>query len=158
MRPTEELLDEVAHMAEEIHPGQWLLCSSRWQETNLPERQMPTAQQIDRPAPNNRVYLPRDGHVLVTNSLGLEGAGISHDSGDPEGGSFIQDASGALTGMLVDMPAFAKVTRLLPQTVEDDRRRTNRAGIKAYNQEDISTIREPGLEAVAFRFYQAVVP
>ena len=142
VRSTEELLDSVAQRAREIPPGQWLLCSSRWHETNLAERQMPTAQQLDRAAPNNPVYLPRGGHVVVTNSLGLERAGISHDSPDPEGGSFVRDVSGALTGMLVEMPAFSKVNRLLPQTVEDDRRRALRAGLKAYNQAGIISVRD----------------
>ena len=145
VRSTEELLDAVGQRAREISLGQWLLCSSRWHETNLAEGRMPTAQQLDRAAPNNPVYLPRGGHVVVTNSLGLERAGISHDSADPEGGSFVRDAAGVLTGMMVEMPAFSKVTRLLPQTVEDDRRRALRAGIKAYNQAGITTVRDPGL-------------
>ena len=46
---------------------------------------------------------------------------------------------------MVEMPAFSKVTRLLPQTVEDDRRRALRSGIKAYNQAGITTVRDPGL-------------
>ena len=158
VRSTEELLDAVGQRAREISPGQWLLCSRRWHETNLAEGRMPTAQQLDRAAPNNPVYLPRGGHVVVTNSLGLERAGISHDSADPEGGSFVRDAAGVLTGMMVEMPAFSKVTRLLPQTVEDDRRRALRAGIKAYNQAGITTVRDPGLGAAEFRSYQAVLP
>ena len=60
--------------------------------------------------------------------------------------------------MMVEMPAFSKVTRLLPQTVEDDRRRALRAGIKAYNQAGITTVRDPGLGAAEFRSYQAVLP
>ena len=140
----EELLDTVAERARQLAPGQWLLCSSRWHETNLAEGRMPTAQQLDLASPNNPVYLPRGGHVVVTNSLGLEQAGISHSSADPQGGSFVRDASGALTGMLVEMPAFSFLTRLLPQTSEEDRRRVLRAGIKAYNQAGITTVRDPG--------------
>ena len=158
VKSTEELLDTVAERARETPSGQWLMCSSRWHETNLAEGRMPTAQQLDLAAPNNPVYLPRGGHVVVTNSLGLEQAGISHDSPNPDGGAFVRDGSGALTGMLVEMPAFSKVTRLLPQTQEDDRRRALRAGIKAYNQAGITTVRDPGLGAAEIRSYQAVLP
>lgn len=158
VRSTEELLDTVAERARETPPGEWILCSSRWHETNLTEGRMPTAQQLDLAAPNNPVYMPRGGHVVVTNSLGLELAGISHGSSDPEGGAFVRDYSGALTGMLVEMPAFSWVTRLLPQTQEEDRRRALRNGIKAYNQAGITTIRDPGLGAAEIRSFQAVVP
>ena len=58
VRSTEELLDAVGQRTREIPPGQWLLCSSRWHETNLSERQMPTAQQLDWAAPNNRSTCP----------------------------------------------------------------------------------------------------
>lgn len=94
--------------------------------------------------------------MVVTNSLGLQQAGINHASEDPPGGAFERDGSGNLTGMLVERPAFNLVTRLLPQIQEQDRRQAIRAGIVAYNQAGITAVRDPGLDAAEVRSYQAV--
>ena len=154
----EELMDRIAERAAATPPGDWIQCSSRWHETNLVEKRMPTAAELDRAAPRNPVYLPRGGHVVVTNSLGLEQAGMTPASADPQGGAFVRDTSGNLTGMLVEMPAFSLVTRLLPPTQEDERRQAIRAGIREHNRLGITTVRDPGLGATEIRSYQAVVP
>ena len=158
VRSIEELLDAVGGRARETPEGEWVMCASRWHETNLAERRMPTAEELDRVAPHNPVCLPRGGHVVVTNSLGLQHAGISHSSEDPPGGEYVRDASGHLTGMLLERPAFAGLGRLLPQPSEKDRRDSIRAGIAAYNQVGITAVREPGLLAPDIRSFQAVIP
>lgn len=87
----DELLDAIARRACETPPGEWILCASRWHETNLAERRMPTAEELDRAAPDHPLYLPRGGHVVVTNSLGLARAGITPDREDPDGGEFVSE-------------------------------------------------------------------
>mgnify|MGYP000188614236 FL=1 len=52
----DQLLEFIEQRVREAPPGEWILCSSRWHETNLAEGRMPTAQQLDRAAPNNPVY------------------------------------------------------------------------------------------------------
>src|SRR5262249_55814547 len=87
-----ELLEAIRQRVQETPPGQWVLCSSRWHETNLAERRMPTAAELDRVAPNHPVYLPRGGHVVVTNTQGMQMAGITPDAPNPPGGEFVRDA------------------------------------------------------------------
>ena len=60
--------------------------------------------------------------------------------------------------MLLEPPAFSRLTRLLPEPTEADRRQAIQAGIRAYNRVGITAIREPGLRATDVRSYQAVVP
>ncbi len=158
VRSVDEMLETIAQRVRETPPGEWVLCASRWHETNLAERRPPTAAELDRIAPENPVYLPRGGHVVVTNSLGLERAGISHGSENPAGGEYVRDASGRLTGMLVERSAFAGLMRLLPETTEEERRQALRGAIHAYNELGITAIREPGLGATEVGSYQAVLP
>lgn len=157
-RSIDQLLDSIDQRARETSPGEWILCSSRWHETNLAERRMPTAEELDRAAPNNPVYLPRGGHVVVTNNLGLQMAGIAPDSPDPPGGEFMRDAALRLTGMLLERPAFSNLTRLLPLPTETERRSAIRTGIKAYNRAGITAVREPGLTEAEIRSFQSVIP
>ena len=158
VRSVDEMLETIAQRVRETPPGEWVLCASRWHETNLAERRMPTAVELDRIAPANPVYLPRGGHVVVTNSLGLERAGISHDSENPASGEYVRDASGRLTGMLLEPAALAGLTRLLPETTEEERRQALRAATHAYNELGITAIREPGLGATEVGSYRAVLP
>lgn len=153
-----EVLEAIAQRVKETPSGQWVLCASRWHETNLTEQRLPTAEELDRVVPNHPVYLPRGGHVVVTNTMGLQMAGITPDAPNPPGGAFVRDASGRLTGMLLERPAFSRLTRLLPEPTEDERRQAIWAGIRAYNRVGITAIREPGLTATEVRSYQAVVP
>ena len=158
VRSIGELLETVGEQAREMPPNEWLVCSSRWHETNLAEKRMPTATELDQVAPNNPVYLPRGGHVVVTNSLGLQRAGIAHTSEDPPGGEYVRDASGNLTGMLLERPAYNAILRQLPQPTAQQRQDSIRAGIAAYNRVGITGVREPGLLAGDIRDFQAVIP
>ena len=157
-RSVGQLLDFIDQRARETSPGEWIFCSSRWHETNLAERRMPTAEEFDRVAPNNLVYLPRGGHVVVTNNLGLQMAGIAPDSPDPPGGEFLRDRAGRLTGMLLESPAFSRLMRLLPLPTETERRVAIRDGMRAYNRAGITAIREPGLTDAEVLSYQSVIP
>ena len=158
VRSIGELLETVGEQAREMPRGEWMVCSSRWHETKLAEKRMPTAEELDQVAPNNPIYMPRGGHVVVTNSLGLQRAGIAHISEDPPGGEYVRDASGRLTGMLLERPAFAALTRQLPQPSAQQRQDSIRAGIAAYNRVGITGVREPGLLANDIRDFQSVIP
>ena len=157
-RSVGQLLEMISSRVSEAPTGEWIQCSSRWHETNLAERRMPTATELDRVAPDSPVYLPRGGHVVVTNTLGLKKSGITRDSPDPPGGEFVRDESGRLTGMLLERPAFSSLTRMLPQPGEEARRSAIRAGIDAYSQAGITGVREPGLSGEEIQSYQAVIP
>ena len=156
-RGIDELLATIAERVKELAPGDWVLCSSRWHETNLAEERLPTAEELDRVAPNNPVHLPRGGHVVVTNSAGLKLAGIAHDTPNPQGGEFVRDASGRLTGMLLERPAFTRLARLVPQPDDAQRRDALRAGIRAFNAAGITTVRDPGIFEPEFAAYRAVM-
>ncbi len=119
---------------------------------------MPTADELDRVAPNNPVYLPRGGHVVVTNNLGLQMAGIAPDTPDPPGGEFMRDAALRLSGMLLERPAFSRLTRLLPLPTENERRSATRTGIQAYSRAGITAVREPGLTEAEILSFQSVIP
>ena len=157
VRSIGELLETVGEQAREMPRGEWLVCSSRWHETNLAERRMPTAEELDQVAPHNPIYMPRGGHVVVTNSLGLQRGGIAHGSENPPGAEYTRDASGRLTGMLLERPAYAALTRQLPQPSAQQRQDSIRAGIAAYNRVGITGVREPGLLASDIRDFQAVI-
>jgi len=58
---------------------------------------------LDRAVPNRpAIVLDNLGHAVWTNTPGLEAAGIGADDPDPQGGVLHRDASGRLTGLLLE--------------------------------------------------------
>ena len=56
----------------------------------------------------------RGGHVAVANSLALTLGGITRDTPDPQGGTIVRFPDGTPTGVLIEAPAYAPITALVP--------------------------------------------
>lgn len=99
--------------------GEWIIGGAWHPPSQLTERRYLTRQEIDSVAPNNPVYLRTVGHFSMANSLALEKAGVTKDTPNPSGGSFERDATGDLTGVLVET-AIDKVEKAVPEWTADD--------------------------------------
>jgi predicted amidohydrolase YtcJ len=157
VKSIDELVAAVRGRAETLSPGEWVICSNRWHETNLREKRLPTRDELDRAAPRNPVYLPRGGHVVVTNSAGLRLAGINEETPDPPGGHFGRGDDGRLDGLLLERPAFRLLTSHLPSPSEEEQKAALHEGIDAHNRVGITAVRDPGLFAPEMRVYQDVL-
>jgi predicted amidohydrolase YtcJ len=115
-----DLLAKVKARVERARPGEWIT-GRGWIETHWQPPVFPTAQDLDRVAPRNPVFLRRaDGHGAVANSAALKIAGLDRNTPNPFGGEISKDkATGEPTGMLLDN-AQALVTRHIPPTTEAD--------------------------------------
>jgi predicted amidohydrolase YtcJ len=134
--------------------GDWLLSSSRWHESQLAEARFPTRGELDAAAPSHRVVLRRGGHNVVANSAALAAAGISRDTPDPPGGTYVRDAAGEPTGHIIGAPAFGRLVGLLPRPDEARRVQAIRAASDHLLAAGITGVIEPGLtgeEIAAFR-------
>ncbi|HYM49874.1 MAG TPA: amidohydrolase [Candidatus Limnocylindrales bacterium] len=153
-RSIADILKAIGEAAAAAQPGDWIRCSPTWHETLLAERRLPRADELDRVAPRNPVYLPRGGHVVVTNSEGLRRAGLRAEQADPPGGSLIRDASGRLTGTLLEPPAFAPLIALLPEPDQKERVEQLARGCALYNARGITAVRDPGINRDELAVYQ----
>ena len=108
----EELQEALSGHAASRPPGEWVY-------GRLPERVLPTRYDLDAVVLDHPVALSR-AHATATNSMALRLAGITRDTEDPTGGSFDRDAGGEPTGILREVPAMRRVTRLLPEWIPED--------------------------------------
>jgi predicted amidohydrolase YtcJ len=99
-RSLEELIAMIAQRAARTPAGQWVQTSIGWNESNLLERRLPTAAELDRGSDTHPVLVPRGGHVLVANSLALQAASITAGTPDPPGGTIGHLEDGSLSGLL----------------------------------------------------------
>jgi predicted amidohydrolase YtcJ len=111
----EDVLRAIGERAKSVKPGEWVICSGQWHESQLKEKRLPTRLELDKAAPENPVYVPRGGHTVVVNSLALKLAGVTKETPDPQGGEFKRDPkTGELTGLIFERPAHAMIQKVMP--------------------------------------------
>ncbi len=115
-----EALEAIKQFVARKQPGDWIIGSAWHPPSQLAEKRYLTRQEIDSVAPNNPVYLRTVGHFSMANTLALAKAGVDKGTPNPGGGSFERDASGELTGVLVET-AIDQVEKAVPDwTAEDE--------------------------------------
>src|SRR5690606_14251372 len=96
----EEFIQRVADHVAKVRPGDWIIGGS-WDHQNW-GGELPKAEWIDSVSPQNPVWLGRlDGHMYLTNSLGMKLAGITSETPEVEGGSIYRE-KGMPTGLFKD--------------------------------------------------------
>jgi predicted amidohydrolase YtcJ len=109
-----ELVAAVAQAAERTPPGAWIRgFGMDW--TRFAEGRRPTRWDLDEAGDEHPVVILHvSGHYALVNSRALADRGLTEAVADPAGGSLERDASGRLTGLLLD-----SATNLVLQTSVD---------------------------------------
>ncbi|MCC3859580.1 amidohydrolase [Pseudemcibacter aquimaris] len=137
------MIDKTREYAAGVKDGEWLQ-GGRWIEKKWPEKRFPTRHDIDPFTKNKPVYLKRAaGHSILTNSKGLEIAGITRDTPDPDGGHIVKDENGEPTGMLVDN-AMELIERHIPEASYEQEKAYIQAGIDFMTRMGWTQIQEAG--------------
>ena len=136
-------------------PGEWIITGGWHPPSQLAEKRYLTRQEIDSVTPNNPVYLRTVGHFAMANSLALQKAGIDKTSPNPSGGSFEKDASGELTGVLVET-AIPLVENLVPPFTEDEEIRQYKIAEGVLNSYGITSVVEGATSARDTRTLQKI--
>jgi predicted amidohydrolase YtcJ len=109
----DEVLRRLGEAVKGKKPGEWVT-GRGYDHNELAEGRHPTAEELDRVAPDNPVYIKRTcGHVGVANSRALQAAGIGHNTPSPDGG-LIERRDNKLTGLLAES-AMRLIVQAMPQ-------------------------------------------
>jgi len=125
-----ELQDVVRRRAATTPAGGWVF-GWKFDDTKLSDGPL-TRAHLDAAAPNHPVrVLHRGGHTAYYNSAAFKLAGITRETGDPEGGKFGRDDKGELNGFAAEtaLKVFAKVGTPPPVTPAQ-----RRAGVKLISE------------------------
>lgn len=119
----DELLSSVADQANRLAQDEWVVGGS-WGSGLLAELNSANALARLDAATRGRPALLKDDskHNRWANSRALELAGIRDDTPDPEGGQIMRDASGRLTGVLIEAGGVLveqTLARLQPMSTKD---------------------------------------
>lgn len=133
----------------------WIVSGAGWHIAHLREQRYPTRQELDAACSDRPVYLPRVGHAAVANSAALAMSGIDRHTPNPSGGKIEHDAAtGELTGVLLEPPAFELVARHLPPNSRDEYLSAMREIQKIYHAAGITGIIDPGITPEVMGIYQ----
>jgi predicted amidohydrolase YtcJ len=152
-RSVAEFTGMVADAAAHLAPGQWIVTSIGWHESNLAENRLPTLAELDAVAPDHPVFARRGGHLAVTNSATLRAARVGTDTPDPAGGKFGRLADGSLSGVL-EGGAVYRVAAFAPQPGHADLAAALGTGSAAYAALGVGTIREAMITSDELLAYQ----
>lgn len=93
--------DAMRAQAARTPPGQWVI-GNKYDDTKLAEERPVNRRDLDEAVPlQPAIIRHRGGHTAVVNSRGLEIAGVTRDTPDPEGGHFGRK-DGELTGFVAE--------------------------------------------------------
>jgi predicted amidohydrolase YtcJ len=140
-RSIAEFTGLVADAARLSSPGEWILTSMGWHESNLAENRLPALAELDAAAPHNPVLARRGGHLAVVNSAALRAAGIGADTPDPPGGKLGRLADGSRDGVL-EGGAVYRVAAFAPGPSRAELAVALGTGSAAYAALGVGTIRE----------------
>jgi len=140
-RSIAEFTRMAADAAAKTAPGQWIVTSMGWHESNLAENRLPTLAELDAAAPDHPVFARRGGHLAVANSGALRAAGVGADTPDPAGGKFGHLPDGSLSGVL-EGGAVYQVAAFAPKPGHGDLAAALGTGSAAYAALGVGTIRE----------------
>jgi len=113
-----DIQNKIQERAQNIPSDQWIL-GRGYREFELAEGRHPNRWDLDKAAPNHKVFLMRTcGHIAVVNSRVLKELGIDKDTPDPDGGRFERDASGEPNGILAEQASI--MVRMLARPSKDD--------------------------------------
>jgi len=152
-----EVVQALRQRAVVTPPGEWVISSRCWHETNLREARLPTARELDEATADHPVFVARGGHVGVANSRALQLAGITARSADFAAGTIVREPDGTPTGVLIEPGALDPVRRLLPQLAEAEQTALLERQCRLYNSRGIGVVRDPGLVPEELGVYQRLL-
>lgn len=145
VRSIADILTAVAREASETPSGGWIV-GCRYDDNKLVERRHPTADELQRAAPNHHVWLKHTSlHMAVVSLSVLQLIDVDRSS-VPEGGWVERDASGRPTGMLLENAQQLVSALAYPQAISDVAAALARAG-RLYASEGITSCQEAGIGA-----------
>lgn len=114
----EQVLDEVRDAVKK-NPEGWMM-AVQYDQNRFSDGQHLSASDLDEISATQPILLRHaNGHASVANSAALRAAKVDATTTDPEGGVFVRDSSGDLTGVLLEK-AHEDVTAAIPDPTEEE--------------------------------------
>ena len=150
-----DALECIGAFAQANPKSRWIL-GSGWNQVLWPNKQFPTAKDLDKVLPDRPAMLSRvDGHAVWVNSLALKAAGVTRATKDPAGGQIVRDANGEPTGIFVDN-AMSLIDKQVPPATDEEVRTALAAALADLSALGLTGVHDAGVDMRTYAAYRAL--
>ena len=147
--PTLDDVTSAIKVAAAKAPSGQPVCFKNFDPSLYPGEPVLTRTILDQLAPNNPVLVwNASGHFMYVNSAMFAAAGITDETPDPPGGTFVR-ADGKMTGVVGEPPAEQLILKGLPQPDMAEVARYIREILTACAAQGVTSVREAATGALA---------
>lgn len=140
-----DILHQLRQAASRVPTGQWIPAYG-YDDTALKEQRHLTRQELDSISTEHPLYVRHvSGHLAIANSTALALAGIDDNTLNPPGGVFCRDEQGQLTGMVEEGSAMSILLAPVPETTQEEWRRSLEWSTAAYTSKGVTTAQDGGV-------------
>jgi hypothetical protein len=133
-----QLISTLQDKAASTPAGDWIF-GIGYDDTMLAEQRHPTLAELDLAFPDHPVFLWHiSGHMGVANSAAFALVGIDDNTADPEGGVFVRDEQGHLSGLMEENAMDSVARAVMDFSVIDGFRMMKIAG-EQYARQGVTT-------------------
>lgn len=144
----------LVHDYAQKHPELPWITGRGWNQVLWPDKQFPTAKQLDVLIADRPVFLERvDAHAAWVNTKALALAGIDDTTPDPEGGQIVRDSNGKATGVLIDNAMALVIDKLPSASVDTYSARLTAAGEHLLGL-GVTSMHDAGVSQAVSEFYR----
>lgn len=112
------IIAALKEAANSWQPTGWVVAFG-WDPVMVDDLEPPTLAELDAISPDRpMMILTQMMHDAYVNSRALEAAGITRDTPNPQGGEFLRDANGNLTGTVREIAALKAISAAMPKPPE----------------------------------------
>ena len=135
----DELIQQFKVQKENLYKKGWVM-GFGYNEKSLEEQRHPNRFDLDKISEDIAICVMHySGHMATVNTKALEYMGVSLDDPDPEGGYYERDQHGKVNGVLIEIPATAKLQRVLPEAKPEDTIYTMNLAVDDYVKSGITS-------------------
>lgn len=137
-------------------PDGWLEVAGWYRQAMLPEGTVITKADLDSLSTTRPILVQSsDGHTVLTNSRGLELAGINASTPDPDGGHIVRGPGNEPNGNLEDS-AGRLVSSLIPPATQDVIDKRIETAVGAMSADGVTAFMEQGTGEDELKAYQSL--
>lgn len=153
---SQSLEDALQRVVAQAGSGDGWLIGRGWNQELWPDKQFPTAADLDRIISDRPVLLSRvDGHAGWANSKAMAIAGVDRDTADPDDGAILRDAEGNPTGVFVDA-AESLIENHVPSANDTAIRNALMVAQDELNRLGVTGVHDAGVDTQTLNAYRAL--
>ena len=131
--------------------GGWLVASGADPSRTTPFMAELTADILDKVSTEVPIFvMNQSDHIAYVNHKALELSGINNQTPNPgNGGLYVKDAQGKLTGKLLEFPAFSAVLRKIPASTQGQLMGAIQKTMRTMASKGVTTVADVGVGSYA---------